>query len=196
LLSPLKTPIACHSAMASSDSIIAAAGATPGGARAGYGYRGTGNGGPSRKKEEGKPWCAIHETITHNTSECNIRTNTYCKYCRTDLQPKTLEDHIDSCTGMRCHECNRRGHKAAWCRDRMRKEGTSGNQNDRSGNGSTTRIEETKRVRHVNAERPVHGRSAHPHKRVAVTTTEQEDTEPSESETQTDSAEVRTEETN
>jgi hypothetical protein len=188
LSKPLLSPIAVNSASASQEGVCAAS--AQGGARAGYGYRRyDSNGGkksaPSR--EEGKPWCTIHEAITHNTADCRMKTNTFCRFCRSNLHPQTMEEHIANCTGGRCHECKRRGHVARYCRDNAAGEQSGDRRESRQDSSST----DSSKVRHVRSGKPMQSRShSNPNKRVAVASADSESgsesTEPAESETQTD----------
>jgi hypothetical protein len=139
MLRPM-TPIACNEVSVSP--VIAAAeqrrdsGRYQHGSQRGGHTHGRSHSVAGQAKQE-NPWCAIHETRRHDISECHFKDATECKYCREQFKVGEYADHIAKCTGRRCHECNRLGHIARYCKRRIGNETSTTAKRQRQHSGST-----------------------------------------------------------
>jgi hypothetical protein len=61
-------------------------------------------------------FCDIHESSTHNTSDCFLNKKTQCKWCRATVKEGTLGAHTKVCTAPRCYYCNKLGHREEDCK--------------------------------------------------------------------------------
>ena len=63
-------------------------------------------------------WCPIHNSTTHDLSQCRAREHTTCNLCRETVAPGTLAAHITKgeCSAPKCHACSTPGHRSRFCR--------------------------------------------------------------------------------
>jgi hypothetical protein len=75
------------------------------------------------------PWCTIHEVASHDLADCRIRMKTSCRHCHETFEAGKYGSHIaQSCSGRRCHTCNRLGHIAKWCKQEESKSKREGSE--------------------------------------------------------------------
>jgi hypothetical protein len=60
-------------------------------------------------------WCDIHETHSHDTKTCRQLNAVFCWFCKKDVVQGKMVEHTKVCGALRCHNCNKRGHKAINC---------------------------------------------------------------------------------
>jgi hypothetical protein len=68
------------------------------------------------QSSSGHKWCPIHELAGHDLADCKCKNDTSCKYCKTEFLAGHYGYHVQNCTAMRCHNCDRLGHVKHFCK--------------------------------------------------------------------------------